>query len=196
MRHEPRHTPPSSTNWLMSRVHVWVMSHTYACHDSWLTHICDTYTRQTWRASEGGRITYVRHESYIYETWLIHICDVTHTYMWHDSYIYATWLIHPSVTRVWNELSVMTQFVDDDGGRDSSPNAHIYVTWLIYRCDMTHTHMWHDSYIYVTGVIHTCVGGVWLGSRLIHLCDMTDPCNRRVCCASPGYYIQKLGYYT
>jgi len=43
------------------------------------------------------------------------------------------------------------------------------VTWLIYMCDMTHSYVWHDSFICVT----------WL----IHMCDMThsyvwhDSCN-------------------
>ena len=35
----------------------------------------------------------------------------------------------------------------------------IFVTWLIHTYDMTHPHMWHDSFIHV--------------SRLIHICDMT-----------------------
>ena len=35
------------------------------------------------------------------------------------------------------------------------------VTWLIHMCDMTHSYVWHDSFICVT----------WL----IHMCDMTHP---------------------
>jgi len=37
----------------------------------------------------------------------------------------------------------------------------IRVTWLIYMLDMTHSHVWHDSFMCVT----------WL----IHMCDMTHP---------------------
>ena len=33
------------------------------------------------------------------------------------------------------------------------------LTWLIHMCDMTHSYVWHDSFICVT--------------RLIHICDMT-----------------------
>jgi len=36
------------------------------------------------------------------------------------------------------------------------------VTWLIHMCDMTHSHLWHDSF--------TCV--TWL----IHMCDVTHSC--------------------
>jgi len=30
------------------------------------------------------------------------------------------------------------------------------VTWLIHTCDMTHSYVWHDSFICVTGLIHMC----------------------------------------
>ena len=30
------------------------------------------------------------------------------------------------------------------------------VPWLIHVCDMTHTHVWHDSFISVTWLIHMC----------------------------------------
>jgi len=31
-----------------------------------------------------------------------------------------------------------------------------YVTWLIHTRDMTHSHMWHDSFTHVTWLIRTC----------------------------------------
>jgi len=30
------------------------------------------------------------------------------------------------------------------------------VTWLIHMCDMTHSHVWHDSFTCVTWLIHMC----------------------------------------
>jgi len=60
--------------------------------------------------------------------------------MWHDSFCYVTRLIRTSRNSV-------------TGGA--------CVTRFIYRCDITHPSMWHDSSIYVT--------------RLIHLCDTTHP---------------------
>jgi len=38
-------------------------------------------------------------------------------------------------------------------------DSFICVTWLIHTCDMTHSCVWHDSFICVT--------------RLSHICDMT-----------------------
>jgi len=35
-------------------------------------------------------------------------------------------------------------------------DSYISVTWLIRKCDMTHTAMWHDSYISVTCLVCTC----------------------------------------
>ena len=41
----------------------------------------------------------------------------------------------------------------------------ICVTWLIHMCDMTHSYVWHNSFICVTWLIHVA----WP----IHMCDMT-----------------------
>ena len=55
-------------------------------------------------------------------------------------------------------------------------------SWLIHICDMTHSCMWHDSFLCVTWPIHTrdmtkaLEAGAysrWTGSWLIHMCDMT-----------------------
>ena len=46
-------------------------------------------------------------------------------------------------------------------------DSFIRATWLIIRCDMTHSYAWHDSSIGVTGGPFVCV--TWL----MHTCDMT-----------------------
>jgi len=59
--------------------------------------------------------------------------------------------------------------------------SFIHVTWLIHTCDMTHSYMWHDSFIHVTWLFHTCDmthSYMWHDSFihvtwLIHTCDMT-----------------------
>ena len=35
-------------------------------------------------------------------------------------------------------------------------DSFIYVTWLTHMCDMTHSYVWHDWFIYVTWLIHMC----------------------------------------
>ena len=56
------------------------------------------------------------------------------------------------------------------------------MTWLIHMCDMTHSYVWHDSFICVTWLIHMCdmaISYVWRVTRpilpltrLIYLCDV------------------------
>jgi len=46
-------------------------------------------------------------------------------------------------------------------------DSFIHVTWLVYTCDMAHSYVWHDSFIYVWLDSFICVA--WL----IHMCDMT-----------------------
>jgi len=33
---------------------------------------------------------------------------------------------------------------------------HLYVSWLDHLCGMTHSYVWHDSFICVTWLIHMC----------------------------------------
>ena len=46
-----------------------------------------------------------------------------------------------------------------------------YVTWLIHICDMTHSYVWHDSFICVTWYVwhNSFISVTWL----IHMCDTT-----------------------
>jgi len=45
-------------------------------------------------------------------------------------------------------------------------DTFIYVTWLIYICDMTHWYMWHDWFGYVAWLIHMCDMDVGQGTQL------------------------------
>ena len=60
-------------------------------------------------------------------------------------------------------------------------DSFICATWLIHMCDMTHSHVWHDSFTCGTWLIHVCD---MIHSRvrhdsficvtwLVHVCDMT-----------------------
>jgi len=56
-----------------------------------------------------------------------------------------------------------------------------YLTWLIHLCDMTHSCVWHDSFMCVTWLFHMCDMTHSYVSRdsfiyvtwLIHMCDMS-----------------------
>jgi len=62
-------------------------------------------------------------------------------------------------------------------------DSFMCVTWPIHLCDMTHSCVWHDSFIRVPWLIHMCdmtYSHVWHDSSicvtwLIHMCDMTHP---------------------
>ena len=119
-------------------------------------------------------------------TWLMHMHNLWQdlsTCTWHDSFIGVTWLIHMcvSVQQVRFDLSICTWVwlihICDMTPLNVrfSPSGviwliHMYMAGFIHRCDMTPlnvpfrttwlvSYVWHDSFTYVT----------WL----IHLCDMT-----------------------
>ena len=67
------------------------------------------------------------------------------------------------------------------------------MTWLIHMCDMTHSYVWHDSFICVICLItqrhitrvYVCITRVyvWHDSHISHMSsvtyDMTHPCGRQ-----------------
>jgi len=156
----------------------------------------DSFRYETWLIHAWDRThSYMRHDSFTYETWLIHIRDMTHSYMRHDSfkwdadesclmcecvisYIYQwvmshVWMSHVSymngscliyewvMPHIWmGHASQVSSILDAD------------------ECDMTHSHMRHDSFIYETWLIRMRRGWVWHDSFtyetwLIHVWDMT-----------------------
>jgi len=71
---------------------------------------------------------------YLIYIWMPHtrirhvICDVTYTYVY-EALIYVTRFIH-----VWLD-------------------SFMYATWLIHDICMTHSCVWHEAFIYMTGLI-------------------------------------------
>ena len=92
---------------------------------------------------------------------ITHMNESRHAYEWVMSHIWTshvthervTWLIHLFLCWCWV--------------------LHLsHTRWLICMCDMTHSYVWHDSFICVTWLIHMC--------DMTHLsrtwtCDMTHP---------------------
>ena len=89
--------------------------------------------------------SYVWHDSFICSTWLIHMCDMTHSYVWHDSFIWMTSLSHmydmpPSY--VWHDQCRHVVWICMFG----VPHSHVWHNSFM--------RVWHDSFIYVTWLIH------------------------------------------
>jgi len=158
--------------------------------------------------------SYTWHDSFIYGTWRIPIRDMTHSYTWHDSFIYVTWRIpirdmthsytwhdplrawdmtHSYVWKVdvlWSELPV------DDSTFYVRHDSFIYVTWLIHICDMTHSYMGRDS-LRVWDMTHSYVWKVdalWSGLPVddsLSACDITHPYVRHesFICETPDPFV-------
>ena len=104
-------------------------------------------------------------------TWLVQMCDMTHSCMWYDSCMCVTRPI-PMCDMLIPMCDMTHPYVWHDPSICVS-HAHVwhdsfrYVTWIIRMCDMTHTHsdLWHDSHPHVW---HDSV------TRVTWRIDMTD----------------------
>jgi hypothetical protein len=74
-------------------------------------------------------------------TWRIRTCDVTLSYLGRDACVFVTSFFLGFFLRCWNpNQPLRTWFV--------------FVTWQIIMLDMTHSQVWHDSFVCVTWLIH------------------------------------------
>ena len=173
--------------------HVLMCVHTSSC-------VC---TRPHACARAHVQDAWVRCVSFICVIWLIQICNITHSdarhYFMRDMSftplctcwrrecncdlvdicdIPPSFMWHDSPICVICVMCVMCvmcyySYVWHD--------SFIRVTWLIHTCDMNHSNVWHDSFICVTWLIHICDmthSYVWHDSFicvtwLIHMRDMT-----------------------
>ena len=142
---------------------VFDMTHLYVFVYRWHESFIDM-----WHDSFDMTHSYMWHDSFdmTHFIWFIRICDMTHSYMWHDLFVCVTWLIH-----IWG-----TWFM-----RDSKSKilirclTDIYTCDMTYSCicDMTHSYIWHDSFIYVTWPVHMWHDLSIRDTWLIQICDMT-----------------------
>ena len=87
--------------------------------------------------------------SEFYVTWL------DQNFTWHDSFGMRP--SHECDMTYWHDCKYSLHFSD------------FYVTWLIRMCAMTHSHVWYDSSICFTWLIHVLLTSVWLLRDTIHL---------------------------
>jgi len=145
------------------------MIHWYVLHDSfirvpWYNFVChDSFISMAWLILRCDMTRWCAgHDSFIRVPWLIHMCAMTH--------LYVPWLIHRcDVTRwcVWHALSrtramthsyhLMYSYV----WRDSFTRGTwlIHITWCIHMCDVTHSHVVHDSFICEEWLMYTVLDG-------------------------------------
>jgi len=114
-------------------------------------------------------------------------------------------------------FSILLTVADNSPQTIAEVCAYVRVPWLIHEsrcvhlssvCDMTHTYVWHDSFICVPWLIHMCAMThswvsfcaplicMWHDSYicvpwLIHMCDMTHPwvslCTPLICMWHDSY---------
>jgi len=148
-------------------VHMCDMTHSdeRVCHDTficvtWLIRVCDmthSYVRRVSTSYMCQKHTHTNESCHTYERVMfvtpMH-CDVTHSYVWHDAFLSVIWLM----SHIWMSHVI---HINESCHTYEWAMLHIWisllsVTWLIYMCDMTHSYVWHDSFICVTWRIHMC----------------------------------------
>jgi len=110
----------------------------------------------------------VRDMTHSYGTCLIHMGRAS--FIWDVPYSWETWLIDicdmtswPIYTEMIHSYGIYALFIRDMTHLHVWPDSFIVwhdsfirVTWLIHLCDMTHSHERHDSFICVIPLIHMC----------------------------------------
>ena len=148
----------------------------------WLGRLCrDSSARVSWRIHICDMThSYVRHDSFVCVTWLIHRCDMILLHGCHDTLTCVRWLIamcynkgafsHSPDTHMWGLTPRCVRhksFTSVTCGWDMShththTHTHTHVErscrWVTHSTcvAMTHSYMWHDSFTYVTWLIHIC----------------------------------------
>jgi len=124
---------------------------------------------------------------YIY-IYIYDVCSVTHCawgihvnmWEWNHSYGWFMCTLALTIQNIETWLIPACDMTHSCVWHDS----FICVTRLIYVCDMTHSYLWHDSFVNVTWLIHMCDmahscvrhGSFICATWLIHMCDMTHSC--------------------
>jgi len=113
---------------------IWKCAMTHP-HVTWLMYMCEmTHSHVTWLIhiwSLWGvwhfwrRVIHMWHDSFTNVPWLIHMC--------HDSFTNVPWLIH-----MWSWIRCVTYLTCLIY---KCAMTHSHVPWLIYKCAMTHSHV-------------------------------------------------------
>jgi len=128
----------------------------------------------------------------------IHVHYVTHSYVSHDLFLfrchaYCRWyLLYVCHNSTWcvTWLIHMCETTHGNTHYNTRCNTHcntncMAVSRVEHMCDMTHTYVWHDSYICVRLLIHPCA--------MTHVHVWRDPCTS-LCHAYCRWYLSYVWY--
>jgi len=149
--------------WVMSHMnescHIWTSHVTYMLYITCEASILHMHTQKWCPKKNGANVT----NSIIAEMprtllswkWLIHIGHVTDV-VWHDAH---TEMSRTLLSQRCHELYyhsndsfilATSQTSCDMTHTHVWHDSHVCVTWRIHTCDMTHTYVWHDAFIWST----------------------------------------------
>ena len=123
----------------------------------------------------AGHVTLMNELCHIYEWGMSHVCM-----------IHVTFIRKPATRakRRRTKLALLRACTCHDMTHSYVwHDSFICVTWLIYMCDMPHWNVWHDSFVCVTWLICMCDmthlyvlhDSFVCVTWLICICDMTQP---------------------
>ena len=132
---------------------------------SWLIHTCDmthsTCIRAHTNHKQNGHTKSSQLREQPRQPKYRILRAMTHSHEWHDSFTCVTRLI----SNVWRDsfsfagvtwrFPRVTWLITHESSH-ASQNTVFCVTWLIHTCDMTLSHVWHDSFPCVAWLIHVC----------------------------------------
>jgi len=110
---------------------------------------------------------YVCHDSFICVQLIIYMCAITYLYGWHDSFIWVTRLIY---IVPWLNESPQQCFVGSHLHLYTPRCVHMWVTWLINMCAMTHLYVCIcvQSLIYTGDTTHLyCAMTQWKSAAVL-----------------------------
>jgi len=152
---------------------MWHAQRLFICNAT--THICDTWYIGTACAQHVQQHWLIPDTTKLIHMW--HMCNNPHSYVWHAQHLF----IHNSTTHLCDTCATVcaTTLIYTWCHNTYSNVTYVHQRWFIsdtriQMCDMTHSHVRHDSFICVTWLIHMLWHDSFIcATWLIHKCDMT-----------------------
>jgi len=163
----------------------WYTWHDSFIHVTWRIYTCDMTHSCMWHDSliHVTRLIHTRDDlfihvtwpvftrAYIHMTWLTHTCDTTDSYTWRLIHTRDMTCFYTCIHTYDMTHSYLTAADNNEG---MSESCHMWVQcavryeWVMlydnneealnssFKWDMAHAYTWHDSFIHMTWLIHTC----------------------------------------